>query len=72
MNSPHNWGEGVPVSHMLSGPSQVSKWNRSCAVVLMQIYQLSLKSEECSDVHRTLFIECLCAFTPGEIGDVTR
>ena len=39
---------------------------------LLQIYKLSLKSEHCSDVHRILAIECICAFTPGELGDKLR
>ena len=38
----------------------------------LQIYQLSLRSEHCVDVHRLLPIECLCAFLGGEEGDKLR
>ena len=41
-------------------------------LLLFQIYKLSLKSEHCSDVHRLLAIECICAFAPGEEGDKLR
>ena len=37
-----------------------------------QIYKLSLKSEHCSNIHRILPIECICAFAPGEEGDKLR
>ena len=39
---------------------------------MLQIYKLSLKSEACSDIHRLLAIECICAFIPGEEGDKLR
>ena len=39
---------------------------------MFQIYKLSLKSERCSDIHRILAIECICAFAPGEEGDKLR
>jgi phospholipase B1 len=31
---------------------------------LSQVYNLSLKSDVCKDIHRTLFIECDCIFKP--------
>ncbi len=39
---------------------------------MLQIYKLSLKSEDCSDIHQLLAIECICAFAPGEEGDKLR
>ena len=43
-----------------------------CVRVCAQIYQLSLKSEKCMEVHRFVRIECTCAFTTGEKGDKLR
>lgn len=39
---------------------------------LSQVYEISLKSKHCIDVHRLLPIECICAFAPGEEGDKLR
>jgi len=32
---------------------------------LSQVYDLSLKSSVCKDIHRAVFIECDCVFAPG-------
>ena len=37
-----------------------------------QVYEISLRSKHCVEVHRLLPIECICAFTPGEEGDKLR
>jgi phospholipase B1 len=39
---------------------------------LSQIYELSLKSSYCKDVHRLIPIECVCAFTEGKEGERLR
>ena len=40
--------------------------------LLIKVYELSLKSKHCVEVHRILPIECICAFAPGEDGDKLR
>ena len=32
------------------------------------MYEISLRSKHCQEVHRIFFIECICAFTPGNEG----
>ncbi len=39
---------------------------------IVQVYTKSLQSPHCTNIHRDLFIECLCDFVPGEEGDKTR
>ena len=34
----------------------------------VQVYDVSIKSEYCRNVHRVLGIECLCVFEPGKEG----
>ena len=50
-------------------PSKISRYSVSS---FFQIYKLSLKSEHCSDIHRIIPIECICAFAAGEEGDKLR
>ena len=40
--------------------------------LLIKVYELSLKSKHCVEVHRILPIECICAFALGEEGDKLR
>eukprot|EP01113_Clastostelium_recurvatum_P050823 TRINITY_DN971_c0_g1_i1.p1 TRINITY_DN971_c0_g1~~TRINITY_DN971_c0_g1_i1.p1 ORF type:complete len:368 (-),score=69.39 TRINITY_DN971_c0_g1_i1:122-1225(-) len=39
---------------------------------ISQVYTLSLTNSKCKFVHRTLPVECDCAFTPGAKGDQQR
>ena len=34
----------------------------------VQVYDVSITSKYCRDIHRVLAIECVCAFEPGEAG----
>jgi len=34
----------------------------------LQVYDVSVESKYCKDVHRVLAIECVCVFEPGEEG----
>lgn len=39
-----------------------------CNTHIAQVYEISLRSKHCQEVHRLLPIECICAFAPGEEG----
>ena len=58
--------------HMLIASHTILLYLCLAFVCAHQIYQLSLRSPHCTEVHEIFFIECLCAFLPGEEGDKLR